>query len=103
MAAHEITMNEKTKTNNEGATTFGYIYMAFCIWILNTRISFLHIEIVLAFIHISACFQFPRFFVDLIEAFGFIVGPWYFAANAIVFGNVASTNSWEPFIEQLQP
>jgi len=64
----------------------------------NTRISFPLIEIVLAFINISACFRFPRFFADLIEAFGFMIGPWFFAANVVVFGSVSSASSLEPFL-----
>ena len=89
-------MNEKTQ-KKEAEITFGYVYIAFYIWIFNMRISFPHLEIWLAFINISACFRFPRFFDDLIRAFGFVIGPWCFAANAMVFGSVASASSWEPF------
>ena len=90
-------MIEKTKTQKEADITFSYVYMAFCIWIFNMRISFPHLQILFAFINISACFRFPRFFADLIGAFGFVIGPWFFAANAMVFGSVASSSSWEPF------
>jgi len=41
MAAHEITMNEKTNTATEAKITLGYVYMAFCIWMFTARISFL--------------------------------------------------------------
>ena len=30
-------------------------------------------------------------------AFGFIIGPLFYAANAMVFGSVALATSWEPF------
>ena len=43
------------------------------------------------------CCCFPRIFPDLIGAFGFIVGPIFYVANAGVFGSVASASSWEPF------
>ena len=79
MAAHEITMNKKTNNTNEADITFGNIYMAFCIWIYNMRISFPYIKIVLEFIDISACFRFLGFFADLIEAFRFMIGSWFFA------------------------
>ena len=51
----------------------------------------------MAFLDISSCFCFPRIFPDLVGAFGFIVGPIFYAANAGVFGSVASASSWEPF------
>lgn len=91
-----ITMNEATPTRNEAPITFGYVYMAFCIWIYNLRIQFPNEDILLGYIDISSCFRYPRIFADLVGAFGFIVGPWYFAANAMVFGSVASASSWEP-------
>ena len=37
------------------------------------------------------------FFADLIGAFGFAIGPWFFAACAMVFGSVASATSWGAF------
>jgi hypothetical protein len=89
-------MNEMTATRNEAPITFGYAYMAFCIWIWNLRITFPNEEILLAFIDISSCFRYPRIFADVIGAFGFMLGPWYFAANAMVFGSTASATSWEP-------
>jgi hypothetical protein len=46
---------------------------------------------------ISSCFRFPRIFPDLVGAFGFIVGPIFYAANAGVFGSIASASSWESF------
>lgn len=41
---------------------------------------------------------------DLVGAFGFLVGSMsiYFAANAMVFGSVASASSWEPFRRVMQ-
>ena len=30
-------------------------------------------------------------------AFGFMIGPLFYAENAMVFGSVASATSWEPF------
>ena len=91
-----ITMNEATSTENEAPITFGYVYIAFLTWIYNLRIQFPFEDILLAYIDISSCFRYPRIFADLVGAFGFIVGPWYFAANAMVFGSVASASSWEP-------
>jgi len=95
--AQDITMNEIMNTSNEAEITFGYVYMAFCIWLWNLRITFPNEDILLAFIDISSCFRFPRIFADLVGAFGFIIGPLYYAANAMVFGSAASASSWEPF------
>jgi len=103
LAAHDINMNEKTYTADETVITFSYVYMAFCIWIFNMCSSFPYLEIILAFINISSCFQFQRFFADLIGAFGFMIGPWFFTANAMFFCSVASVSSWESFVEELQP
>ena len=95
--AQDITMNETTNTANEAEITFGYVYMSFCIWLWNLRITYPNEDILLAFIDISSCFRFPRIFADLVGAFGFIIGPLYYAANAMVFGSVASASSWKPF------
>ena len=100
--AHQWTMNEVTPTQREAQITFGYALMAFLIWIWNLRITFPEEEIFLAFVDISSCFRFPRVFADLVGAFGFILGPWYIAANAMVFGSVASASSWEPFRRAIQ-
>ena len=96
-SAHEIAMNEATSTAKEAQITFGYVYMAFCIWLWNLRISYPDEEIYLAFIDISSCFRWPRIAPDLVGAFGFVVGSIYFAANAMVFGSVVSASTWEPF------
>ncbi len=77
--------------------TFGTAFTDLCIWIWNLRISYPDEDIFLAFLDISSCFRFPRIFPDLVGAFGFIVGPIFYAANARVFGSVASASSWEPF------
>ena len=90
-------MNEKTSQKGEPEITFGFAFMAFCIWLWNLRITFPYEEILLATIDIFSCFRFPRIFADLVGAFGFVLGPWYFAANAMVFGSNISANSWEPF------
>ena len=95
--AYEITMNEITPRDEEADITFGHIYMSFLIWIWNMRISYPDEDILLAFVDISSCFRWPRIFPCLIGAFGFIIGPLFFAANAMVFGSVASATSWEPF------
>ena len=97
MGWNEITMNEMTSIQREAPITFGGIYILLIIWIWNLRISFPNEDILLAFVDISACFRFPRVFPDLVGAFGFVIGPWFFAANAMVFGSVASPSSWEPF------
>ena len=94
---HEVTTNEMTGTNDEEDILFGLVFMTFCIWIYNLRISYPSELIYLAFLDISACFRFPRVAPDLVGAFGFIVGPLYFLANAMVFGSIASASSWEPF------
>ena len=91
-----ITMNEASTTKNEAPITFGLVYIAFLTWIWNLRISFPKQDILLAYIDISSCFRYPRIFADLVGAFGFVVGPWYFAANAMVFGSITSASSWEP-------
>jgi hypothetical protein len=77
--------------------TFGTAFKNLCIWIWNLRISYPKEDILLAFLDISSCFCFPRIFPDRVGAFGFIVGPIFYAANAGVFGSVASASSWEPF------
>ena len=73
MAPHDITMNEMIDTTNEAEITFGYIYMAFLIWLWNMRITFPFLEILLATIDISSCYRFLRFFADVIGAFGFVI------------------------------
>ena len=83
-------MNEVTPMEQEALITFGYVYMAFCILIYNLRISFPKDDILLAFIDISSCFSWPRIHPDLAGAFGFMIGPLYYAANIMVFGRVAS-------------
>ena len=93
----ESPMNEVTPTVKEADITFGCVYMAFCVWLWNLRISFPDEEIYLAFIDISSCFRWPRISPDLVGAFGFVVGSIYFAANAMVFGSVVSASTWEPF------
>ena len=93
----EETMNEHTPTENEPNITFGLVILSFCTWLWNLRISFPEEKIWLAFIDISACFHYPRIVADLCGAFGYVIGPWFFAANAMVFGSVASASSWEPF------
>lgn len=95
--AQEVTMNEVTPIIDEAIITFGYIYMAFLVWIWNLRITYPTDDIILAFIDISSCFRWPRIFPCLVGAFGFIIGPIYYAANAMVFGSKASATSWEPF------
>ena len=89
----ETTMNEVTPMDLEAVITFGYVYMSFCIWIYNLRISFPKEDILLAFIDISSCFRWPRIHPDLAGAFGFMIGPLFYAANAMVFGSVASVTS----------
>ena len=93
----ETTMNEVIPTSYEALINFGYVYMAFCIWLYNLRITFPDEDILLAFIDISSCFRWPRIHPDLAVAFGFIIGPLFYAANGMVFGSVASATSWEPF------
>ena len=93
----EITMNEVTPMEQEALITFGYVYMAFCIWIYNLRISFPKDDILLAFIDISSYFRWPRVHPDLAGAFGFMIGPLYYAANIMVFGSVVSATSWDQF------
>ena len=93
----EVTMNDVTEMENEAVITFGYAFIGYITWIWRLRMTYPHEEILLAFVDISACFRFPRIFPDLCGAFGFVMGPWFFAANAMVFGSVASASSWEPF------
>ena len=95
--AHDIVMNDITPTSSEPEITFGSVYMEFVTWIWNMRISYPSEDIFLAFIDISSCFRWPRIFPCLVGAFGFIIGPLFYAANAMVFGSVASASSWEPF------
>ena len=94
---HETTMNEACSTAKEAPITFGYAYMALCIWIWNLRITFPTEELLLATVDFTACFRFPRIHPDLAAAFGFVIGAWFFAANAMVFGSITSATSWEPF------
>ena len=92
----ETSMNMATPMDLEMEITFGTAFTDLCIWIWNLRISYPDEDIFLAFLDISSCFRFPRIFPDLVGAFGFIVGPIFYAANAGVFGSVASASSWEP-------
>ena len=93
----EYSMNEITPTAKEAPITFGYVYLAFCVWLWNLRISYPTEEIYLAFIDISSCFRWQRIAPDLVGAFGFVIGSIYFASNAMVFGSVVSASTWEPF------
>jgi hypothetical protein len=93
----ETTMNEATPIEHETPVMFGIVYMTFITWIWNMRISYPDEDILLAFMDISSCFRFPRIFADLAGAFGFVIGDLFFAANAMVFGSIASASSWEPF------
>jgi len=90
-------MNMVTPMELEMEITFGTAFTDLCIWIWNFRISYPDEDIFLAFLDISSCFRFPRIFPNLVGAFGFIVGPIFYAANAGVFGSAASASSWEPF------
>ncbi len=90
-------MNMATPVELEMEITFGTAFTDLCIWIWNLRISYPDEDIFLAFLDISSCFRFPRIFPDLVGAFGFIVGPIFYAANVGVFGSVALASSWEPF------
>ena len=90
-------MDEMTDTKEETEINFGYVYINFCTWIYNMRVTYPHLEIVLAFVDISLCFRFPQIFADLVGAFGFAIGTLYFTANAMVFGSIASASSCEPF------
>ena len=93
----EVTMNEVTDMMDETPITFGIVYISFITWIYNMRITYPDEDILLAYIDISSCFRFPRIHPDLVGAFGFLIGSLWFAANAMVFGSVASASSWEPF------
>ena len=88
---HKTSMNMVTPMELEMDITFGTAFTDLCIWIWNLRISYPDEDIFLVFLDISSCFRFPRIFPDLVGAFGFIVGPIFYAANAGVFGSV------EPF------
>ena len=50
-------MNEVTPTSNDAEMTFGYIFMAFIIWIYNLQITYLNEDILLAFMDITTCFR----------------------------------------------
>ena len=82
-------MNKVMSTDNKAVITFGYVHMAFCIWIHNLRIAFPDKDILLAFIGISSCFRWPRIFPCLVGDFGFMTGQILYAVNSMVFGNVA--------------
>ena len=90
-------MNDITPNKNEAPATFDYVFMAFIVWIYNLIITFPDKGILLAFMDITACFRWPRINPDLVGAFGFLIGAYYFAANAMVFGSVASAPGREPF------
>ncbi len=94
---YEISMNMATPMEPEMEITFGTAFTDLCIWIWNPWISYPNKDIFLAFLDVSSCFCFARILPDLVGAFGFIVGPIFYADNAGVFGSVASASSWEPF------
>ena len=93
----EVTMNNVTEMGNEAVITFVYAYIGFITWMWRLRMTYPHEEILLVFVDISTCFCFPRIFADLCGAFGSVMGPWFFTANAMVFVSVALASSWEPF------
>ena len=78
-------MNEVTPMEREALITFGYVYMAFCIWIYNLRISFPKDDILSAFIDISNCFCSPHTHPNSEGAFGFTIGPLFYVAKSMVF------------------
>ena len=90
----EETMNDVTNMENEAVITFGYAYLGFITWIWRLSMTYPQDDILLAFVDISA---FPRIFADLCGAFGFVMGPWFFRLNAIVFSSVASASLWGAF------
>ena len=90
-------MNEVTDIDNEAFITFGYVLIVFITWIWRLQMTYSKQETYLAFVDRSAAFCFPDTYSDMCCAFGFMMGPWFFAANAMVFGSVASESSWEPF------
>ena len=90
-------MSKVTPTDNKAVITSGYVYMAFFIWIYNLRIAFPDKDILLVFIGISSCFCWPRIFLCLVEDFGPMIDPIFYAVNTMVFGGVASVTSWKPF------
>ena len=67
------TKNEKTDITDKTLATFGCVHLAFCTWSFNMRVSDPDLEIFVAFNEISACFCYPRAFVDLVGVFGFIL------------------------------
>ena len=81
-------MNEVTPMEQEALITFGYVYMAFCIWIYNLRSTFPEDDILFAFIDISNCFLLTVY--PLARVFRFMIGPLVDAENAMEFGSVAS-------------
>ena len=98
----ETTMNEVTPTSLEAIITVGYIHMLFCIWIYNLHIIFLDEDTLLAFIDISSFFMWPHIHQDLVGAFGFIIGPLFYAANATLFGSIVLATCGSHSKEQFQ-
>jgi hypothetical protein len=49
--------------------------------------------IYLALANITACFQYPRIYVNMMGAFDFMAKELYFLATIMVFGSNTSANS----------
>ena len=97
----ETTMNEKTDMESKAIITFGCVLIVFIAWVWRLQMAYPREIILLGFVDLSTTFRLPRFFADMCGAFGFKMGLWYFAANEIVFGSVASASFWEPFWREI--
>ena len=94
----DVVMNEVSSTELEAPIDFGKVEPEFDAYLYNLRVSYPSSNILLAMVDISSCFRFGRIPPDLTGAFGFSAGDGiYCLANAMVFGHIASANSWEPF------
>ena len=89
----DIVLNQVTPMANKAPIKFGSTKMQFLIDIYTTRISFPDAPILLGTADIKACFRFPRIHADLMGAFGFIAGGYFFLAITMVFGSIASASS----------
>eukprot|EP00956_Cyclotella_meneghiniana_P044908 scaffold342465_cov169-Cyclotella_meneghiniana.AAC.1 len=98
MTPDDVIMNEDVDMEKEPEITFGDTKQKFKEDIYNLRISHPNTELYLALMDITSCFRWPKFNPEAAGAFCYSIGFMNLLCitTAMVFGYIASANSWEP-------
>jgi hypothetical protein len=91
----KVVLNHQTSTDCKAAIDFGRAKINLFINIYNRQVSYPKEIIHLALANITACFHFPRIFVNVTGAFGYVAKGLYFISTSHVFGSNTSASSWE--------